>query len=643
MATTIQLHPLPLAATAPINLSKRAYLQPANSKLVKKVTRASRVIFQEQELFSDIVGNDANMRSDSSWAIRGPTDLLPASTSLDVLNPAMRQTTAIPAAIGIWKAFKAGERAERIGDDAGRTISRIDKAASGTQLLFALNAIAGRVTALWAAFKPTPSVVAASSIIATIFSYLLIPLFLAFGISGAYGAKNAHRVYQEYLATNKSFGFLVNSLFLNERELQEILNSPDHLRTIGEQALQEKGDFQTLDAAIDALGLTSIEEYYMPKLTDENMDVALLIGLLIEIQKKQACKAAALERAIGGQSVAMIKKSAMKGLQTRLEQNETQAQQELAQIQAKIDASYTHIQRMNLGLAILSTITVILSIVFLLNPFSSVVMVSLATLTALAWIGYDIYSHTTFEGPPGKFDKHILLFSSIVTLIGSGISIGTAAVLGAPVTLAVSIALCIVLLSIYAYSYNKINRLEKKHKNPLDAFELHLQQLKDEDPVDETTHALFKKLSKFDRQRITDYAEQLPFKDRRFRQETFIKQLLLHFFHGIDQYNGIVDKQSEQHLLLIRRATKKAVKHYWTAYWYRSKDSTAKEHALQLQNFLRVLEGNDLRKAHEQYNLLKPEARAVLETHLTRVFKRDSSIGSLRQATQSSSIGNQTL
>jgi len=604
----------------------------------------SKPIFAEQALFSEIVGDDGNLRTDSSWDIRQPSDLLSASPSLDVLNAAQRQTTAIPAAVGIWKAFKAGEKADKIGDSVGRTIAHIDEAASGIQLLYALTAVAGRVAALWAAFKPSPAVIAVSSTIGKILGVLLSPLYLAFAIAGAYGAKNAHTVYQEYQTNNRSFDFLVRSIFVSEKEIEEIWWDDNiHLHAIGQQALREKGNPKTLDAAISALGLTLIEEYYMPKLTPAQLHtldttgLEMLIGLLIEIQKKQACKEAALERAFGAQSVAMIKKSALKGLQERLkpEANAVGAQEELDSIRAQIETGYTHIQRLNIGLAVLGSITVVLGIVTLANPFSLAVMVGLWTLVALGWICYDIYAYATFEGRPGKLDKPILLFSSIVTLIGSAIAIGTAATAGAPVTLALSIALCVILLGIYTYGFHKINRLEEKHKQEqpltMDDFRVYLNGLEDQNPVDDETHARFKTLSKYDRQRITAHTETLPFQDPLFRKwdtrGKFAETFLRAFFHN--QY-----RNDTQYIQLLRRATKKAEKQSWTGYWYRKEDA-AKQHALQLQNFLRTLEGQDLRTAKEHYTLIAPEARALLHTQITRVFKRDLTIAPLRAATDS--------
>jgi hypothetical protein len=645
MATnTIELAPLAPVHAPSLGLPSRGYLQPSNPQLVKKVTRVSNPIFAQQELFSEIVGNSANATADFSWEIRQPFDLLSSSTSLDVVNAAQRQTTAIPAFVGLYKAFRAGEKADKIGDEVGKTISHIDKAASGMQLIYALTAIAGRVTALWAAFKPTPAVIAVSSTISKILGLLVLPLYLAFAIIGAYGAKNAYNVHKKYEESDKSFTFLVNSLFVNENEITQLLNDDAHLKTIGQQALNEKGNPTNLDTAISGLGLSLTEEYYMPKLTLAQLssldktELALLIGLLIEIQKKQLCKETALERVIGTQSVSMIKKSALKGLQARLDSNDASARQELDKIRVEIDSGYTHIQRLNINLIVLSTITMVLGIVALANPLSAAIMVCLWTLVALCWIDYDIYAYSTFEGRPGKLDKPILLFSSIVTLIGSAIAIGTAATAGAPLTLALSIALCIILFGVYAYGFHKINRLEEKYKQEqpitLDDFHLHLSKLKDHTPVCDATHALFKKLSKYDRQRITAQTDSISFTHRPFRawdaRGTFAQNYLLAFFDETTLQDRAVDKQQIE---LLRRATKKAVKHYWTAYWYRETDNSAKAHALQLQKFLRALERQDLKEAKKQYKEIADDACKLLHTQITRVFKRDLSITSLRTAT----------
>lgn len=611
------------------SLSERNYSQTTYSELVKKVTRiVQSILGRKPASVSDLVANHEYTNVDISWATRSVYDN-------DLLTGGERQTTLIPAIVNMSKAFEAGKKADKIGDETGVTLSRLDKAGSGVQMGYALSGIAGKVTSLWSAFRPNPTVAAVGTVLGKILGYLAIPLYVVPALSGAYQAYKAREFHKSYKSYNATFKFLVEHIYVQRSDIENLkyascgntLPNVKNFRTLAEQELQAQGlDTDThFDEAIEALGLAAYEEYYLSRYNHDQENDLSVIGLLLAIKNKQEANETEMARAFGSDCVDLIKKSAMQGLEARLEAQEgtpvkTKADAELEVIRAKIEANYTKIQRINVILSVLSTLTVVLGCIAVALLIANPIGMAVAwTLLALVWVVFDIYLAEQFEGRPGKYDKLLLKILTAVVVIGGALSITGAAIAGAPVTLALAIVLFLLLLGYSGYTFHKIYKLEAKwlaDHPTLQDLHKHLADGKPE------ARALFKKLSKVDRENITDQAQLEP-PPRESAEER------------ITQFLRSKDKEHvDKHIVLFKRAAARATHHYWTVFGYRPEDIEARERALRLQAFRHALEAGDLEEAQRLYRALSDPARETLHTQITRVFNRDSSPGALKRAVE---------
>jgi len=600
----------------------KTYSQTFDFQLVKKVTQIQKRVLEQQPT-SDMVANHQYSNVDASWAMR-------SAYSNDLLDGGLRQTTFIPAIITWLKSFKSGKKAEKIGDQTGTTLSRLDKVGSGIQMGYALTGIAGKVTSLWLAFRPNPTIAAIGTVIGKMIGCLAIPLYVMPAISGAYQAFKARQLYTKYEGTFKS---LVELIYVQKTDIESMKDASKgntlprvgNFRALAEQELREQGlnpHTTPFDEAIEALGLTTYEEYYLPRYTPDLKDNLSVLGFLLAIKNKQEANETEMTRAFGADCVALIKKSAMTGLQARLDapngKVQEKAKAELRNICNKIEANYTQIQRINVTLSILSTLTVILGCVsvalVITNPIGLIASAAAWTLIALLWVIFDVYVAEQFEGRPGKYDKLLVQILTAILVIGGVISIAGAAIAGSPVTLALAAALFSLLLGYSIYSLHRIDELETKwvaaHPTLKD---LHNYLTKETPPKLEDAYTLFKRLSKLDRINITEQAQLAPI-------DIFSRSL-----------KDIL--KDENNIPLLKRAAAKAANHHWTAYGYRSTDRTARACALKLQEFFYALEDNRLEYAENLYKKLGESARQTLQTQIRRVFKRDSSVDALRLAT----------
>jgi hypothetical protein len=583
-----------------------------------------------------MVANHEYTAVDISWTIRSPY-------SNDLLDGGLRQTTFIPGVINLLKGFASGKKADKIGDQTGINLSHLDKVGSGIQIGYALSGIAGKVTSLWTSFRPNPTVAAIGTVIGKILGYIAIPLYAVPAITGAYQAIKAREFYKKYDAT---FKFLVESIYVQQMAVENlkyasqgnVLPGVRNFHALAQKELREQGfnpNTTTFDQAIKALDLTTYEEYYLSRYAHGQEDDLSVLGFLLAIKNKQEANEAEMSRAFGDDCVDLIKKSAMKGLEARLEAPDgsrikAKALAELAAIRTKIEANYTQIQRINVTLSILSTLTVVLGCIavalVITNPIGLIAIAAAWTLIALMWVVFDIYVAEQFEGRPGKYDKLLVKILTAVVLIGGALSIAGAAIAGSPVTLALAIVLLFLLLGYSAYTLHKIDKLEAKwladHPTLKD---LHKHLNDGKSHTLEETHVFFKKLNKTDRENITDQTklEKDPPLAGPNAQYKFGKRYIKNFFKSQDTTD----------IVLLKRAAAKAANHQWTVNAYRNTDDKTRERALKLQEFRHALEDNRLDDAQTLYKAMGGPARKTLHTQITRVFKRDLTVDALSRAT----------
>lgn len=283
---------------------------------------------------------------------------------------------------------------------------------------------------------------------------------------------------------------------LNQEEAEQLIQEGFIAH---DQALRESSVYEQL------LGLAKIDK---TDLQGIDFSPLALLGFSLNEKMRQDKKIDKLSRVTSHSSVLQLTKLAKRGLSIRLESEnaliKNAAEKEFDAIEQKIRIENNKAIGMHTVLFIVGLCGIAASILafLMLNPAGSLTIVTLLICVGMGIVDTDCAFTGADQGPSGKYDKLYLAACTTLVVISFALSVGLTLYFALPlVPLVIAIGLAGAELLVLEFAYVKLLLKEKswneQHLTLADLKE-HLDNAGDE-PVDEKTLALLKKLPKEDR------------------------------------------------------------------------------------------------------------------------------------------------
>lgn len=384
-----------------------------------------------------------------------------------------------------------------------------------------------------------------------------------------------------------------------------------------------------------------------------------ICGLKLEEQHRQTRKEARFERAVGAEALEKVKNAYKNGLAERLASDDpivqATAETEAAALEKTVRSALIKNLVIFSTFVLIGILGVVVSVatigLFALPPGWALAMMILTVALVVAMAGIDIYFWKTgleSKAKPGEWDKTFILAITTVLVISMIVAISLTFGYGLPLLpLILTLIMGDLGLGVCAYAYVRTDQREMKWKADHPDLERVENRLPADDAadveLDERTTALFKKLSKADRQAVrAEYfrqSAQLHFKKHEYAQLDTTGD-----FGGryVERAVSLEPDAASAEYSILERAAKKTAKVYWEK-WHHAKDELAKENALKMHAFMELLklQGRDALQA--QLRNIKDDAELynAFKANIYYLCKRAESAQDLKTVIRAVRVADQ--
>jgi hypothetical protein len=431
---------------------------------------------------------------------------------------------------------------------------------------------------------------------------------------------------------------------LSKQQARDVL---EILFNVNRDKLRYGGD-STYAHYLSSLGLSNedVEQFDFSALE--------LIGFKLQEMKRQSKKDAKISRVASNSCVDAVKKAASRGLNERLASEDLlvqgSAKKEIANLRDKVVTANTKNKAIHVvlcAIGILGIAASILGFLVLTSP-GALALLSITLILCVGMLGTDAYFmyQGWNSGQPGRHDKKYIMIVSLVMIIALVLSTGVT--LGFGLSLLPLLCAWIlggVSLNLSVAALFMLSRKEQKWKEDhpdlarLQEVLLEQTQVLDE-PLDEKTTALFKKLPKAHRKAVRDkYLKMSRQRQMPFKSEEHKKLDQFYDFSSaylVQQIQELENMSHAEHELLVR-GVKKTVKFFWQK-WEAAKIEQNKEWnkkmALRMQALLERVSLKKNQEAEEILLSIQEDALAYeqLKQDVWYVVKKEESKQDLERA-----------